>query len=271
MPRVLGAAAALSLMLVACTGHADDAVAPEKESVVSSDCTASPAPGALAEALAAAAPGSVICLQPTVYSGTFVVPVGLTLRGPGATLDAGGAGPVLHVRAEKTSVRVEGVTLTGGFGHAGGAVPLDVRSEVVFVGCTFRGNEASDYGGGAIHAQRGKVVLEGCTVTGNSGRIGAALLADGVSLWEIRDTTITGNTGGRGALTIRDGANVAMSGGAFGDNTLSDGPASISIDGTTSRGPTVAIDGVSMPGGAEGIQNTSDKATVAVAGVTAPR
>ncbi len=229
----------------------------------SSDCTLTLDPGAdvLSNALREAADGAVICLRPGTYTGLHTFTSAVTVRGLGdVTLDAGGESPVLNVEADKTSVTLVGLTITGGSNHSGGALRMQARSQVVFEGCTFKGNTATGYGGGAIHAERGKVVLRGCTVEGNAGGTGAALLADGVSFWEISNTTVTENTGKKGALAVREGAQLTMDGSTFKGNAI-DG-ASVYVDGSTTRGPMVRIRGCALEG--DGVQVDSELAEVEV-------
>ena len=227
-----------------------------------SDCTLTLDPGAsLPGALKEAADGAVICLRPGTYTGIAVFTSAVTVRGLGeVVLDAGGESPVLNVEADKTSVKLVGLTLTGGSNHSGGALRMQARSQIVFEGCTFRGNTATGYGGGAIHAERGKVVLTDCTVEGNAGSMGAALLADGISFWEITNTTVTNNTGHKGALAIREGVQLTMTGSSFSGNAL-DG-ASVYVDGSSTRGPTVRIRGCTLEGA--GVTVESELATVDV-------
>lgn len=229
----------------------------------SSDCTLTlePGPNALSEALRGAADGAVICLRPGTYTGLVSFTSAVTVRGLGeVVLDAGGESPVLNVEADKTSVRLIGLTLQGGSNHSGGALRMQARSQIVFEGCTFRNNTATAYGGGAIHAERGKIVLKDCRFEGNAGSTGAALLADGVSFWEIDNATVRDNTGHKGALAIREGVQLTMTGSTFSGNHV-DG-ASVYVDGSTTRGPTVRIRGCTLEG--EGVTVDSDLATVEV-------
>ena len=230
-----------------------------------SDCSVTLDPGAnvLSAALKDAADGAVICLKPGTYEGfaNFTRSVSVKALGEGVILDAGGESPVMNVGEERISVRLSGLTLSNGFNASGGALRMEARSQISFVNCTFRGNQAGDQGGGAIHALRGKITLDGCSFEGNQGANGAAMLADGVSFWEITDTRATGNTGESGVLAIREGARVQMAGSDLTGNAV-DG-ASVTVDGSTSRGPEVSIAGCKL--GEPGVDVRSKLANVAVA------
>jgi len=233
---------------------------------VSDDCTTTVTGGgdALDTALRAAADGAVVCVEPGTYTGSHVFMKSATVRGlgDGVVLDARGEGPVLGVLEKGIRVELQNLTLTGGAAHAGGVLPLEERAEVVFKDCTLKGNTATDYGGGAIFARRGKVVLDGCTVSGNRGKTGGALLADGVSYWQIRETTLTGNEGVNGAaIAVREGAQVEMDGGDVSGNSARafDG-AQIFVGGTTTQAPEVAIRGTTV--GAGGVHVEGDLAKV---------
>jgi predicted outer membrane repeat protein len=259
--RAAATLSTLCCLLLACSGRAE---APRQEAAVPpSDCTLTldPGPDVLARALKDAPEGAVLCLRPGTYPGLAVFTRSVTVRGLGeVVLDAGGESPALDLQGDRLSVALSGLTISGGRNESGGALRLQARSQIAFEGCTFRGNVATSYGGGAIHAERGKVVLDGCRFEGNSGGMGAALLADGVSSWEIAGTTVVGNTGQRGALAVREGAQLTMSGSTFSGNTI-DG-ASVYVDGSTTRGHSVAIAGCTLEGA--GVQVDSELAEVAV-------
>ncbi len=248
-------------ILVACSGRAEP---PPPEAPVT-DCSVTLDPGAnvLSDALRDAADGAVICLKPGTYEGfaNFTRSVSVKALGDGVILDAGGESPVINVGEERISVSLAGLTLRNGFNASGGALRMEARSQVSFANCTFVGNQAGDYGGGAIHALRGKITLDGCTFEGNQGATGAAMLADGVSFWEIADSKATGNTGKSGVLAIRDGARVQMASTDLTGNIV-DG-AAVVVDGTSSRGPDVSIAGCTL--GEPGVDVQSKLANVAVA------
>lgn len=251
----------LASILVACSGRAEP---PPLEAPVS-DCSVTLDPGAnvLSAALKAAADGAVVCLKPGTYEGfaNFTRSVTVKALGEGVVLDAGGESPVINVGEERISVTLVGLTLRNGFNASGGALLLEARSQIAFRNCRFEGNQAGQYGGGAIHAQRGKVVLEGCTFEGNAGALGAAMLADGVSFWEISGSTARNNRGESAVLAIRDGARVEMAGTDLTGNAVAG--AAVVVDGTTTRGPEVSIAGCSL--GEPGVDVQSKLANVAVA------
>lgn len=259
------------LALPACQGRAEEPpAAPEEPKPVSStDCTVvvEPSKDSLYTALKDAEPGATLCLKAGTWSGTHVVDRSVTIKAiePGTVvLDAGGEGPVLGIEGDGLKVVLKGLTLRGGSFNAGGAISLEVRSDVHLAGCTLTGNAAGDYGGGALYARRGKFVLEGCTLKGNEGKTGGAILADGISDWEISGTTITGNSGERGgAMAIRDGALVVITGSTVeGNEATEGGGAAIWVDGTSTRGPELAVHGGKLTGGVPAIYQADDTATI---------
>ena len=259
------------LALPACQGRAEEPPpAPEEPRPVSSpDCTVTvePSKDSLYTALRDAEPDATLCLKPGTWTGTHVVerPVTIQALEPGTVvLDAGGEGPVLAVEGDGLKVVLQGLTLKGGSFNAGGAISLEVRSDVHLLGCTLTGNRTGDYGGGALYARRGKFVLKDCRLEANEGKTGGAILADGISDWEIRGSTITGNKGERGgAMAIRDGARVMISDCTIeGNEATEGGGAALWVDGTSTRGPELMIHGGKLSGGTPPIHDADDKATI---------
>ncbi len=118
---------------------------------------------------------AVICLASGRHSGHLFVERSVTLRGePGAILDAGGRGSVIHVATDGTTVQIEQVTLTRGHSELGGGLRVDADSRVVLVGVTFENNRAD--AGEALGLVRGEVRLHDCTVTGSVHVGGFAML-----------------------------------------------------------------------------------------------
>jgi len=217
------------------------------------DCTLTLEPGAdLRQALAGAGDAAVICLPPGTYSGSHLLERSVTLRGlgDGVVLDAGQDGPVVAVQADKLVVSIERVTLTGGLWVNGGGVALEGRSDVTLTGCTVRGNQAGEYGGGGLFAGRGKLVVKDSVIEDNESRWGGGVLADTVSWVVLEGTTIRGNKASRGGgLAVRDGAKVELIGGSIAGNQATDADgAPVYVAGTTSRGPELSIRGTSIDG-----------------------
>jgi hypothetical protein len=154
--------------------------------------------------------------------------------------------------------------LRGGSFQAGGALHMAVMAELRLVDCVLEGNSTTGYGGGAVFASRGRVALERCTVRGNAGGTGGALLADGVSKWDVRDTKIIENSGRYGgALALRDGAQVTLEGVTISGNSGEmGGGAAVYLQGTTTRGPKLVIRESIVEGGAPAIFNEEGRGTV---------
>jgi hypothetical protein len=245
-------AAFVAASLLACRGSAQEARG-ETVMTQADDCTVTLEPGsALGAALEGAADLAVICLKPGTYTGSHLIARSVTLRalGEGVVLDAEQAGPVLAVHANGLTVRVEGVTLTGGRFETGGGFDLQGRSEVTLLKCLIKGNVAGDYGGGGVYANRGTLVVTDSVIEGNQSRWGGGVLADTVSWIVLEGTTIRGNSAARGGgLVVRDGAKVELKGGSIEGNTATDADgAPVYLAGTTTRGPELSIDGTTIDG-----------------------
>jgi hypothetical protein len=142
------------------------------------------------EAVAAAPDGAILELCGEVVTGSVVIDSRtLTLHGaPGAVLDGGGTERALVVQSTSAAadVTVEGITLTHGFGEAGGGVWCD-NATLTLTDVVVTANEAQQGGG---------IATVGCVVTltrtevssnlawgeGGGGRLegGSATIADGV-------------------------------------------------------------------------------------------
>jgi hypothetical protein len=170
---------------------------------VPSDCTmVVPADGSLADVLAAAESGTIVCLQPGTYTDVVSVGTGVELRGiegPGATiLDGGGRTPVATldggilrgvtitgggipaVESDGSGLRIEGVsllddaivTLNGGSG-----ISVKAGGDVRIAGTTISQN-TSDYGAG-VWVLAATVTLEHASFVHNvAAKDGGGMLAD---------------------------------------------------------------------------------------------
>ncbi|MDX9912010.1 MAG: GC-type dockerin domain-anchored protein [Phycisphaerales bacterium] len=171
------------------------------------------------EAIDFARGGDVIIVSDGVWSGPGNVDLRfsgkpITLRsenGPVAcTIDAQMASSIIVFDGgELASTRVEGFTLTGGFGATGGAIQVAPGSAPTLVGCVFTGNTATG-DGGAISVANGEMTITDCTFTGNSAlRGGAASNAFGLVMFD--GCTFDGNTATLGGGAVFGGANCSMS------------------------------------------------------------
>ena len=251
-PRRFFPLAALAVAgLFACgTAPPNGASAPEPTSrAVTADpndrptCTVSLAPGAdLAAALAAAAPGALVCLAPGRYPASLVLSRDVTLRGAGpgeVVLDAEQRGPVIAVHADDVTVRLEGLALTGGGAPQGGAVLLTGLSRVELSGCLLHRNKARQGGGGAIYADQGTVLVERCRIAENDAPDAPAAYVDGIASLRVSVSLLVGEGGPTASVVrVRDGADATFANATV----VAIGQASaLHVSGTTSRAPEVLV------------------------------
>ncbi|MBM4391255.1 MAG: hypothetical protein FJ090_09045 [Deltaproteobacteria bacterium] len=189
--------------------------------------------------------GAVVCLAPGVHAANLLIEASLTLRGePGAVIDAGRAGPVLRVAGDQLVVKVEGLTLRGGAGDAGGGVRLTGWSELWLSNCRLEDNEAllggGGIGGGAF-AERGKLTLSDCAFSGNRARNGNDLMANGLASVEVNGGSFAGD------VVLVDGVRATLSGARVHGR--------LTTRGTTTRAPSVTLRGTAVDGGIDNDAN----------------
>ena len=189
--------------------------------------------------------GAVVCLAAGVHHASLLIDASLTLRGePGAVLDAGRAGPVVRVAADQLVVKLEGLTLRGGAGDAGGGIRLTGWSELVVSQCVVEDNEALLAGGGiggGAFAERGKLTLNDTQFRGNRARGGSDLLASGLAAIEVNGGSFAGD------VTLLDGVRATLSGGRV--------HGKLTTRGTTTRAPAVTLKGMAVDGGIDNDAN----------------
>jgi nitrous oxidase accessory protein len=148
-------------------------------------------PGELAAALARAAPGDTLRLEPGVHPGPVVVGVRVRLVGsPGAILDGGGDGVPLTLAAD--GAEVSGVTVRNGgadLSRDDAAVLLREAHGVTIAHCRVEARAFGIYlrGGGGHHVVANEVV--------GDARLARSRRGNGIHLWhternEIRDNRI---------------------------------------------------------------------------------
>lgn len=171
------------------------------------------APGQLAAAVAAAAPGDSLRLLPGVHAGPVVVDRPLTLTGEaGAVLDGGGLGSVVVVKAADVTVRGLEIRNSGvSLPEMHAAVFLDRTAErAVVAGNRLTGNLIGVYVWGARDALVEDNVIVGRRDLRMSER------GDAVSVWNAPGARVAGNVIAHGrdgvlATTSRDNAIVGNS------------------------------------------------------------
>lgn len=254
----------LALLPVACAAKTPTAP-PAQEAPVSSDCTTTltPASGTdLRAAIDAAAEGAILCIEASEVLGTLGFSKSITLRGVGKSaadvvLDGDMQGPVLHVREDGISVRLENLTLRGGSYDSGGALSLKSDSSVALAGCVIADNSADEVGGGAFYVKAGTLTLTDCALTGNSGPKGGAVFLGGGAV-SISGGSISGNSAERGAaIAMRNGGALTLDGVSVSGN---EGREPIYLKGSDRGTPTVTATGLA----ADAIVDDGGRSTVTV-------
>lgn len=200
---------------------------------------------ALADAIDKAAAGARLCLAAGEHVAGVALVRSVTLvgtEGAAKTVVKGtGRGPVLRVDEDGLSLRIEGLTLTGGVADAGGALAVRGRGKVHVADCIVRANKAGMLGGGGLYARAGLLTVERTTFEGNEGRQGGAVFLDQVVKADFNRCAFTGNRADvAGALRVGEGAQATVKTSTFAGNTAPAGEA-VQVSGTTSRTPTVAL------------------------------
>ena len=196
--------------------------------------------------------GATVVLAPGVHMGGFAIECSLTLRGePGAVLDAHRSGPVLRVDQDGLSVSVEGLTLRGGAGEAGGGLLLTGWSEVALHNVCLEDNEATlskgGIGGGA-YLFRGVLTAEDCTFRDNRAGGGNDLAVGGSARCFVRGGFFAGD------VACREGAELTITGAHITGRLV--------LRGSTTRAPQVSLKGARIDGGV--VNDVNLPATVSV-------
>ncbi|HEG44343.1 MAG TPA: right-handed parallel beta-helix repeat-containing protein [Phycisphaerales bacterium] len=166
-------------------------------------------------AISVSADGDAIVLSPdTTYSGSGNTRINfmgkaITVRSvdPGdpetvasTVIDGGNRYQVfVFCMGETGTSKVQGVTITGGYGFVGGAISCQKDSSPVFENCVISGNTAVISGGAVYIAHAGsQPVFKNCYITGNTaGNSGGAIYSIG-SGGVFENCLITGNSAPRG-------------------------------------------------------------------------
>jgi IPT/TIG domain/Bacterial Ig-like domain (group 3) len=275
---VLAAATGLAL---AGPGHAHAAT------LAVTACSGS-GPGSLPAAVAGAAPGDAITIDPAVC-GTITLPgilgiaQNLTIDGPGVAVSDGGSGPDFDINSG-TTVGISGLTIEGGGGFAGAGGGVYTLGTVNLTDVTIAGNSisGSNGDGGGIYNNDGTVTLIDSTVSGNaaSGQAGSPPLPGlGGGIYSlggtvtVTDSTVSGNAAGQGGgIAATNGAIVTLTDSTVSGNTAAGNGggiaatngAIVTLTGSTVSGNTAAGNGGGIY--TDGTGNFGD--TTVIAGAT---
>jgi nitrous oxidase accessory protein len=161
-----------------------------------------PLPGAAAAALAAAARGDTIALEPGVHAGPLVVVKPLTLRGagPGAIVDGGGRGSVV-------TIAVPGATVEDLEVRGSGRDIMNIDAGLRIIRCpgvTVRRLRARDVLYGIYVERSDSLRLEDCdlagrvdsraVITGSASAMEGDGTGNGIHLWNCTGGRLSGNT-----------------------------------------------------------------------------
>jgi predicted outer membrane repeat protein len=158
------------------------------------------------------------------YDGATVNISGSTFQ-RSASQGNGGAAALLGARATVNGTRFEACTSgkSGGAAFSGQYLTYpDVSrdSVVLWEGCTFEANTASQSGGAlAAEAQSVVTVRKNCIFTGNSAAKGGALSVDTQSVVVLEDATIVSNTADEGGGMMLANASAVIQGSRLDGNT----------------------------------------------------
>lgn len=199
----------------------------------------------LADAIDKAAAGARLCLAAGEHTAGVAVARSVTLvgvEGAAKTIVKGtGRGPVLRVDDDSLSLRIEGLTLSGGVTDAGGALAIRGRGKVHVADCILRANKAGMVGGGGLYARAGMLTVERTAFEDNEGRQGGAVFLDQVVKAEFSRCAFNGNRAdGGGAIRVAEGAQATVKTSTFTNNAAAGGDA-VQVSGTKSRAATVSL------------------------------
>jgi hypothetical protein len=208
---------------------------------------------ALADAVASAPDGAVLCLAPGEHAAGFDLEKSLSFVGedPARTVLKGdGRGPVLRVNRDDVTVKLSRLTVRGGVAAQGGALSLEAFAALIVEDAVLSGNRAGYYGGGAVFANAGRLELVRTVLEDNQGKQGGAVLLDKLARAELRGCTFRANQAeAGGALRVLDGAQVKVVEGVFEGNRSGDQATVLSLAGTSTRAPSLALDRCRVPQG----------------------
>ena len=198
---------------------------------------------ALQQALAAAAAGARLCLEPGVHTGGLTLEKSVILVGTGGAAHTTIRGPgrfgVLRIDRDGLLVRLEGLTIEGGVADAGGGLAVRGRGKVTIVDCVVRDNKAGMAGGGGIYARYGLLTVERTRFDGNVGRQGGAVLLDTAKAEFTRCTFANNSADVAGAVRVTEGVDVQFKGCEFRLNTALGRGSTLWVSGIKSMEPKV--------------------------------
>jgi predicted outer membrane repeat protein len=202
----------------------------------------------LAAAVAAAGSGDEVMLCDGSYSANVTTTAPLTIRslnGAASTsLDGGGVGAILTMGDD---LWLQGLTLTDGAGHTGGAVDGSIGggATLAIQDCVFDGNLAAY--GGAIYATDLDLSIADCDFVANEATDdGGALFAARGTALDLSSSSFEGNEAGRGGGAWLEDLDVF--GGGFQDNIAAEGGA-VFLAGATLEAATLEENLASSSGG----------------------
>jgi nitrous oxidase accessory protein len=149
-----------------------------------------PGPGALAEAIAGAAPGDVLILSPGRHGGPVTLDRPLTLEGqPGAIVEGDGTGSVVTVTGEGAIIR--GFEIRGS-GDDGAGIDAGVRLARTATGAVVEGNRlVGNLHGITVHGARDTLVRGNVIEGRQDARVNDR--GNGVYVWNAPGTVVEGN------------------------------------------------------------------------------
>lgn len=202
---------------------------------------------ALADAAASAPNGTRLCLAPGQHTAGLALERSVTLFGVEGALKTVLIAPphvaVLRIDQDGLAIRIEGLTLQGGDGDAGGGLAVNGRGKVQVVDCRFSNNRAGAIGGGGLYARAGLLTVERCEFSHNSGRQGGGVFLDAVVHAQLLRCTFDANQADLGGgVRISEGVEADIKISIFHRNTAAGVANALHVSGSRSRVPKVLLD-----------------------------
>ena len=154
---------------------------------------------------------------------------------------------------ERSLAKFEDCIFAGNEANSGGAVYMEVNSVPVFDGCTFEGNRALVFAGGAVDTWFSSPTFEGCAFLENESSLdGGALTVNGSSVAIVTDGVFARNVaqGDGGALRVRQVSQVTITRSTFVANAVGGVGGALSVEDDAVVSVDASIVAFSASGGA---------------------
>ncbi len=214
-------------------------------------------PGSLRQAVADAAPGAIVCFNPSVsgqmilFGSPIAIAKSITISGSVPIILDGGGGRQLFSVNSGGSLTLHGLTVRNGSATNGAAIQVASGGTLAVDNVSFGGNWALSGSGGAIHNSGTTTIRHSTFYANRAGAGGGVFNANGGTL-TISTSVLTANTGGSCGGTITSGGfNVAEDGSCnfTGRGDINDAPAPAHPDAASAplTADSLAVNNVTDP------------------------